>query len=164
MVDIFDLWRAEKPSDADLRADLDGDEPFRKARGLYLGHERGLVEAKRLADAARSDHWPERLIARLVDPAALAGAKEDHVLWVNACAGDAGLLRAPIGGSPEDYARHSANLKQASGAAAGRTQALLTILCTFQGVFVAGGITLDETGEATDRRAVELEEAGDVEF
>ncbi|WP_295430757.1 hypothetical protein [uncultured Thiodictyon sp.] len=164
MVDIFDVWRDEKPSDADLRADLTAEDPFRKARALYLGQERNLVEAQRLAAAAKSEHWPERLIARLLDPAALAGAPEDHVLWVNACAGDAGLLAAPIGGTPEDYARHSARFQQASGPAAARTRALLSILCTFQGVFVAGGITVDETGEATDRGAVELEDAGEVEF
>lgn len=164
MVDLFEHWRSEKPSDADLRADLAAEDPFRKARGLYLGQERGLIDAKRLADAAGSEQWPERLIARLVDPAALAGAKEDHVLWVNACAGDGALLMAPIGGTPEDYARHSTNLQQASGPAAGRTRALLSILCTFQGVFVAGGISVDETGEATDRGAVELEDAGEVEF
>lgn len=164
MVDLFAHWRAGQPGDADLRADLDADEPFRRARGLYLGHARGLTDAKRLAAAASSDHWPERLIARLIDPAALAGAKADHVLWVNGCAGDASLLGAPIGGSPEDYARHSAALAAARGEAAGRTGALLGILCTFQGAFVASGITLDEAGEATDPGAVELEDAGDVQF
>ncbi|WP_100919453.1 hypothetical protein [Candidatus Thiodictyon syntrophicum] len=164
MVDLFDFWRDQEPSDADLRADLTAEDPFRKARGLYLGQERNLVEAQRLTAAATSEHWPERLIARLLDPAALAGAPEDHVLWVNACAGDAGLLAAPIGGTPEDYARHSARFQQASGPAAARTRGLLSILCTFQGVFVAGGITVDETGEATDRGAVELEDAGEVEF
>lgn len=56
MGDLFEYWRAGKPHDADLRADLDADEPFRKSRGLYLGHARGLVDAKRLADAASSEH------------------------------------------------------------------------------------------------------------
>lgn len=103
-------------------------------------------------------------MARLLDPSALVGAKEDHVLWVNACTGDESLLAAPIGGSPEDYSRHSANPKGASGGAAGRTHALLSILCAFHGVFVAGGITRDEAGEAAERQAVELEDAGDVQF
>ncbi len=44
LVDIFEYWRRQPPSDADLRADLQADDPFRKARGLYLGHGRGLVE------------------------------------------------------------------------------------------------------------------------
>lgn len=164
MDDLFDTWRNGQPKDADLNADLTAEDPFRKARGLYLGHERGLVAAPRLAEAARSDHWPERLVARLLDPAAAAGANKDHVLWVNACAGDAALLAAPIGGSPDDYARYSDRLRSATAPAAARTRALLSILCAFQGVFVAGGIVVDETGEATDTRAVELEDAGEVEF
>jgi hypothetical protein len=164
LVDIFDYWRSEKPGDADLRADLGAEDPFRKARGLYLGRERGLVDDARLAAAATSDHWPERLVARLVGPAALTEAKADHVLWVSACAGDAGLLQTPIGGTPDDYGRHSQTLAQARGPAAARTRGLLEILCAFQGVFVASGITVDESAEATEREAVEIEDAGPVQF
>jgi len=164
MVDIFEHWRSEKPSDAELRADLEAEDPLRKARGLSnLGQERGLVDAGRLAGAARSEHWPERLIARLVDPAASAGAEEDHVLWVNACAGDGALLWAPIGGTPEDNDRHSTRLRQARGPAAARTRALLSILCTFQGVFVASLIGVENTDEPTKRSSVVLEDAGEVE-
>jgi len=64
------------------------------------------VEAlARLAAAAKNEHWPERLVARLADPALLAQGAEDHVMWVSACAGDAALIQAPIGGTPEDYGR-----------------------------------------------------------
>ena len=164
LVDLFEYWRREKPSDADLRADLQAEDPFRKARGLYLGHERGLVDRQGLARAANSEHWPERLVARLVDPATLAEAKEDHVLWVSACAGDGALIQTPIGGTPEDYARHSDLLGKVRGAAAARTRALLEIVCAFQGAFVASGITIDETAEATEPTAVEVEDAGPVEF
>jgi hypothetical protein len=164
LVDLFEYWRHQKLSDADLRADLQADDPFRKGRGLYLGHERGLVDRQRLAAAAKSEHWPERLVARLVDPATLAEAKEDHVLWVSACAGDGALLQTPIGGTPEDYARHSDLLGRVRGAAAARTRALLEIVCAFQGAFVASGISIDETAEATEPTAVEVEDAGPVEF
>ena len=161
LVDIFDYWRHQAPSDTDLRADLQADDPFRKARGLYLGHERGLVDRQRLAVAAKSEHWPERLVARLVDPATLAEAKEDHVLWVSACTGDGAMLQTPIGGTPEDYARHSSLLDKVRGVAAARTHALLEILCAFQKVFVASGIILDEPAEATEPTAVEVEDAGE---
>lgn len=164
LVDIFDWWRSQKPSDADLRADLTAPDPFQKARGLYLGHERGLIDGARIAAAGNSEHWPERLIARLVDPALLAQAKEDHVLWVSACAGDASLLDAPIGGTPEDYARHTDLLGKARGPAAARSKALLDILCAFQGAFVASGITVDESAEATDGNAIEIEDAPEGEF
>ncbi|MCU0809176.1 MAG: hypothetical protein MUC53_15080 [Candidatus Contendobacter sp.] len=164
LVDIFEYWCREKPADADLRADLQADDPFRKTRGLYLGHERGLADRQRLATAAKSEHWPERLVARLVDPATLAEAREDHVLWVSVCAGDGALLQTPIGGTPEDYARHSDLLGRVRGAAASRTGALLEIVCAFQGAFVASGISIDETAEATEQTAVEIEDAGPVEF
>jgi hypothetical protein len=164
MVDAFVHWRAARPSDSELRADLDAGDPFRKARGLYLGRERGLVGNERLAEAAESEHWPERLAARLLDVSTPAAAGEDQVLWVKTCGGDSTLLHAPVGGSPEDYSRHHAALEKTEGEATVRTKALLSILCAFQGVFVAGGITLDETGEAVDRRAVEVEDAGDLEF
>jgi hypothetical protein len=163
LVDIFEYWRRQQPSDADLRADLQADDPFRKARGLYLSHERGLVDRQRLVEAAaKSEHWPERLVARLVNPATLAEAKEDHVLWVSVCAGDGAILQTPIGGTPEDYARHSGLLGQTRGTAAARTRALLEILCAFQGAFVASGISIDETAEATEPTAVEVEDAGVV--
>ncbi|MCM8626293.1 hypothetical protein [Accumulibacter sp.] len=164
LVDIFDWWRREKPGDAELRADLDAADPFRRARGLYLGHERGLVDATRLGAAARSEHWPERLIARLADTALYAEKAEDHVLWVAACAGDGTLLNEPIGGTPEDYARNTERLGKARGAAAVRSQALLEILCALQGVFVSSGITVEKSGEATDRRAVEIEDAPEGDF
>ena len=157
LTDIFDYWREQKPGDADLRADLDAPDPFQKARGLYLGHERGLVDQARLAAAAKSEHWPERLVARLADPALPALGAEDHVMWVSACAGDAALIQAPIDGTPEDYARHSRQLLQAKDAAAAHPRALLEILCAFQGAFVASGITVDESAEATERSAVELD-------
>jgi hypothetical protein len=164
LVDIFEWWRSEKPDDAALRADPEHPDPFRRARGLYLGHERGLGDANRVSAAATSEDWPERLIARMVDPASLAQAKDDHVLWVSTCAGDGALLNAPVGGTPEDYARNTGLLGSARGPAAARTKALLEILCAFQGVFVASGITVEESAEATDRRAVEIEDAPAIDF
>ncbi len=156
LVDIFDWWRSQNPTDSELRADLDAPDPFRKARGLYLGHERGWLDATRIEAAANSEHWPERLVARMVEPTVPAQADPDHVLWVSACAGHGSLLNAAIGGTPEDYARHTEWLGKARGAAAAQTRGLLEILCAFQGAFVASGITVDESTEATDCHAVEI--------
>ena len=164
LVDVFEWWRNVKPSDAQLRSDLDAPDPFQKARGLYLGRECGLVDDARLRAAAASDHWPERLVARLLEPDLFSEAEHDHVFWVNACAGDASLLHSPIEGTPEDYARHTALLGEARGPIGSRTRAFLKILCAFQGVFVASGIVVDESTEATDRGAVEIEDAPRVDF
>ena len=164
LVDIFEWWRNEKPSVAQLRSDLDAPDPFRKARGLYLGREGGLVDDARLRAAAASEHWPERMVARMLEPDLFAEAEHDHVLWVNACAGDASLLLSPIDGMPEDYARNAALLGKASGPIGSRSRAFLEILCAFQDVFVASGIVVDESTEAADRGAVEIEDAPRVDF
>ena len=164
LVDAFEWWRNEKPSDAQLRSDLDAPDPFQKARGLYLGREGGLVDDARLRAAGASEHWPERLMARMLEPDRFSEAEQDHVFWVNACAGDASLLYSPIDGMPEDYARHIALLGQARGPIGSRMRAFLEILCAFQGVFVASGIVIDESTEAADRGAVEIEDAPRVDF
>ena len=162
LVDIFEWWRVNEYGDAQLRADLDADDPFIKARGLYLGHKRGIVDAPRIAAAANSVHWPERLMARLVDPAFCAQPGEEHVFWAAACAGDAALLNAKVGGTPEEYARHTALL--AAGQADARNLGLLEMLCAFQEVFVGAGITVDASAESTDPNAIEVEDAPDEIF
>jgi len=157
LVDIFDYWRGQQPSDVELRADLQAEDPFRRARGLYLGH--GLVNHQRLVAAAHSEHWPERLVAQLVSPTPLTAIKEDHVLWVSMCSGGSAMLQTPIDGTPEDYHRHHRLLEKTRGSAAARIHMLLEILCAFQGYFVASGISIDETAEAAESSAVEIEDA-----
>lgn len=162
LVDIFDGWHASEPDDAQLRSDLDADDPFIRARGLYLGHKRGIVDAARVAAAAASQHWPERLMARLVDPAFCAQPGEDHVYWASAAACDIKLLNTRVGGTPEEYARHRALL--AAGQVDARDRGLLEILCAFQEVFVGAGITVDAGSEATDPCAIEVEDAPEEIF
>ncbi len=165
MVDIFDWWRTHEPGDAQLRSDLEADDPFAKARGLYLGHKCGIIDASQVAAAAMSQHWPERLMARLVDPAFCAQPGEEHVFWATACAGDVRLLNAPVGGTPEDYAHHTALLAaMPDNPIDVRNRGLLEILCAFQEVFVGAGITVDASAEAADRHAVEVEDAPDEVF
>jgi hypothetical protein len=162
LVDIFDWWRTHEPDEAQLRGDLEADDPFVRARGLYLGHKSGIVDASRIGAAATSAHWPERLVARLADPAICAQPGEDHVFWVTAFACDSGLLNAPVGGTPEEYARHTAML--AAGLAGARDLELLEILCAFQEIFVGAAVTVDTGTEATDRHAIEVEDAPDEVF
>ncbi|MBF0423399.1 MAG: hypothetical protein HQL73_10445 [Magnetococcales bacterium] len=147
LVDIFDYWRKQESNDADLRTDLDSEDPFRRARGLYLGQERGLVEKDRFTKAFHSKHWPERLVAYLANSSFLAKAKDDHVFWMSVCAGDASLLGSRIGGSPDEYQYNTKRIEQAHGPAAARTRGLLEILCNFQKFFVGGLVALDEIVE-----------------
>ena len=68
MMDIFDWWRMQELGDAQLHADLEADDPFVKARGLYLGHGRGIVDTARIAAAAASENRPQPLKGRAVLP------------------------------------------------------------------------------------------------
>jgi hypothetical protein len=160
LVCLFDWWHARQPDDAQLHTDMLGADPFVKARGLFLGHERGLVDGAQLAAAAESGHWPERMAARLVGSAYCAQTSGDQVFWATACGGDPELLNAPVGGTPEDYARHNKLLADMRGSEAdARDRGLLEILCAFQAVFVGAGITVDASAEASDRSAIEIEDA-----
>ena len=82
--------------------------------------------------------------------------------WASAFACDAGLLNALAGGTPEDYARHTALL--AAGQVGARNRGLLEILCAFQAVFVGAGITVDASADAAHRHAIEVEDAPDEVF
>jgi hypothetical protein len=158
LIDLFTQWRTGPDNDSDHRSD----DPIAMARDLYLDHVQGRLDSTRLSAVTRSEHWLERLVARLADTATLAEAQEDPVCWVSACAGDAALLQTPISGTPEDYSRHSWLLGQPSVRGVARTFGLLAILCAFQGVFVGNAISVEEIGEATEQTAIELEDAMDV--
>jgi hypothetical protein len=165
MEDIFAWWRNQAPSDADLRADLKADDPLQKARGLYMGHEKGWVGDGELKEAAGSEHWPLRLAARLLSPGLHAAGGQDHVHWVSLCAGDAGLLQMPVSGSPDDHRRHSERLQNTRGQAASRTRTMLEILCTFQGAFVAGGVTVEDQVQPTETESISVGDyQGEVDF
>ena len=131
MVDLFEHWRWRSPATPICARP-------RRRRSLPQG-PRALPRPGARPDRRQAPGrcGRQRAVAGAPDrppggPRRPGRGKEDHVLWVNACAGDGALLMAPIGGTPEDYARHSTNLQQASGPAADRTRALLSILCTFQ--------------------------------
>jgi len=168
LVDIFEYWEGQSPSDDELRADLEAEDPFERARGLMLGHQRGLVDRSKIEQAAGSEHWPERFVVRLADPTLARSAEPDHVQWISLFgAEEAGPLGAPVGATPDEYERNAQRLQEARGA--GNTVAtqvahLLEILCAFQGAFVASEIVVDEHDDATDRTAAEVEDAEDVEF
>jgi len=159
VVDIFDSQLVND----DLLNDLSARNPVRRARALYFGHKQGLVARQMLETTARSEHWLDRLVTRLIDANILLKARDEHVIWVSACAGESALLQTPIAGTPEDFHRNSNLLRTPSPSKTPRIHSLLEILCAFQGAFVASGITVDDIEEAIDPNAIEIEEA-DEEF
>jgi hypothetical protein len=135
--DLFEVWRSEPLSDTQLRQDLQAPDPFVRARGLFLGGERGLVDEKALRAKASSADWPERLIVALRHPDALRG--KDHVHWINECAGVEGDLmgvRLERGSAGLERAPALCNaLRHAKGALNARNLALAEMLLAFSELF-----------------------------
>ena len=162
--DLFDVWKQQSVSDDQRRQDARAADPLLRARALYLAQVGAGENGSQGHQAATSDDWPVRLVARLLNPA--LAAAEDHVQWVGALSGmDADVLESPLAGTPVDYARFSDRLAQArqGGPAAARSARFLEILCAFQGAFVSGDITLEATREATDARAIDAGEDAPLE-
>lgn len=162
-------------SDDQRREDAKAAAPLLRARALYLQGLPAATSGARLVvppsggqqvhQAATSDDWPVRLVARLLNPA-LAAAADDQVQWLGVLTGmDAVVLGASLAGTPVDYKRYSDRLAQArrGGPAAERGVRLLEILCAFQGAFVSGDISLEATREATDARAIDVGEDAPLE-
>ena len=145
--DLFDSFRKQNLSDKEISAGLDATDPFTRMRSLYLGAQRDLLPPGRLAKAAQSEDWPERLVARLfkLDE----GQGQDHVSWVNTCTGSGELLTAPVKCNPEEYDYFGRLLKataKADSGIAGRYRALLEILQAFQSVHGGGLEVGDDDG------------------
>ncbi len=161
-VDLFEYWRRQNPGDEELRAGLDQEDPFLRARSLYLGSLRGTLPEERMAQAARSDDWPERLVARLFRPELAEGP--DHVHWVNVCGGSADLLTMPVACTPDQHSHVNRLIEQSrpgKGEDARRYQGLLTILHAFQACF-ADWIEVSEDDSSDEQGAAvfsDLEEA-----
>lgn len=152
--DLFEVWQSEKVSDAQLRQDLSASDPLVRARALFLGSERGVVDEQALRAKASSEDWPERLIVALRHPDAPKGP--DPVTWINECAGAEGdLLGAPITCGPEELVRAGAlcdALRKAKGQGklAARNLALAEMLVSFRAL--SGGIgTVRDDDSAHDK-------------
>lgn len=152
-VDLFDYWRRQYRQRREIANDLDQEDPFLRARSLYLHSRLGTLPPGRLEQAARSDDWPERLVARLFRPDLAQGT--DHVHWVNVCGGSADLLTMPVNCNPEQHGHITRLLQQSQsgkGEAAQRYQGLLAILHAFQAYF-AGWIEVGEDDSSYEKGA-----------
>lgn len=170
--DIFDYWKEQNPKDAELKKGLKAPDPFVRARSLYLGYVRGMVSGEDLAQAGKSDHWPERLIARIFAPQAMASAAPDHVEWINVVGGiDVEIFTAPVDCQPDQYNRFRSlmkSLENTAGVLVSRSRYLLEILLEFQGYFTQGRLVVEEGDSPEQREAIVAEDAPvaaeDLEF
>ncbi len=166
--DLFEVWQKEKVPDDQLRQDLKAADPFVRARALFLGGERGLVDAAALRAKAASEDWPERLVAALRG-ARPENAGEDHVAWINTVAGlDADLLAAKIACGPNELQWSEGlckTLRNARGPIAARNLALAETLAAFRSLY--GGIIQvgdDDSAQKKEAVAVGAGEVADEEL
>ncbi|KOR31523.1 hypothetical protein TI04_00205 [Achromatium sp. WMS2] len=149
-VDIFAYWRDYNPQK--LTKTKTSPDPVMRARYLYLA---GSDECN-----INSEHWLERLVARLSNIACLLEPASDQVHWVSACAGDAELLQTKIIGNPLEYKQHRERLYALTPANNSySTVGLLVILCAFQGIFIGTDITVENLREPRERTAIRVSEA-----
>jgi hypothetical protein len=132
--DLFEVWQRESVPDAQLQQELEGGTPLGRARALWLGSERGVVNEATLRSRAKSADWLERLVVGLRHPEALAA--DEPVEWIENCVGvEGGLVSAKLVCGPEEAQLTEAlcaSFKQGKGRLAQRNQALAEILAAFR--------------------------------
>lgn len=154
MQDIFQAWSSSKLKDEDIKKDIGSDDPFLRARGIFLGGRKGTVDQKALLSKAGGKDWPERFIAALF--AIDASLKSDHCHWVKACSGfDAELLSAKVECGPDEYERCETikeTLRKGNGPVAARSLAILDVVQSFRALFIGGMIIVraDDSGKMGD--------------
>ena len=155
--DLFENWSSQKPSDEELRRDLQAQDPLVRARALYLGMERGVVDEATVRVKAASVDWPERLVAAL--RGAHSTADKDHVYWVAACAGeDHGTHAAAVVCGPDEFQRAEAllaRLRTTGTPLARRSAGELEALQAFRALEMTG-ITVFADDSATQKGATEI--------
>jgi hypothetical protein len=166
-VDIFDFWKSQNPDDRELKAGFQSEDPFIRAKSLHIGHSKGLVSETDMARAEQSDHWPDRLWARMQFH--LVGkAGPDHVEWIDTCTGIDGIMAsARVACTPDEYEsfKHQfERMVQSKASAADRSLYLLGILQAFQRYFNSGWIEVKEDDSAAESGAIEVMDAADLSF
>jgi hypothetical protein len=140
--DMFEAWLAMPQKDKEIQNDLKAADPFIRARGLFLGSRKGLIDQETLRQKSKSPEWPERLIAALTSSDIQPG--DDHCHWVRSSSGFLDeYLTTKVGRNIDEYKRCEETrdkLKKNRGFWAGHTLAHLAILQTFRGLFTEGAI------------------------
>lgn len=170
-VDIFDLWKSREPHDGKLKEGLTSENPFIRAKSLYLGHSKGLVSETDISSAVSSDHWPDRLVARMHSFHLAVKAGPDRVEWISACMGiDGDMLSARVECTPDEYESfksqytHMTHMIQSKASAPDRSLYLLIILQLFQRYFISGKIEVTEDDSTEELWAIVVSDATDLSF
>lgn len=173
MVDFFDWWEQQKVGEKDLAAGLTNPDPLVRAGSAWVSHRRGGLPAATVDKMAVSEDWPERLVARLVEPKH-AAASNEHVQWTSLAGGviPGAIIATTAAGTPAEHE----TVLQVRKANTGKTDnastvnlGLAQILAAFQSYFQRGVIVASEDDSAPDRGAIAVQDGGaasseDLEF
>jgi hypothetical protein len=159
LVDFFE-WNEKtyaKTDDAALGQLAKDSDPFGRTGSAWVLHRRAKLADADSQRLAKSEDWPERLVARLTDPALAAkGAGQEHVEWAALAGGVVApiLFTSTATGTPAEHEDvlgiYEAN-KQARDEGSRLNAALAEILIAFQSYFQAGGVTVVDDDSA-DRK------------
>jgi hypothetical protein len=166
MVDFFDWWEQQKTSDKDLAAGLTNPDPLVRAGSAWVSHRRGNLPPATVDKMAVSEDWPERLVARLVNPK-YAAAPNEHVQWTSLAGGviPGAILNTTAAGSPAELDAVRLILDASSGksdSASLVNHGLAQILVAFQNYFQRGVIVASEDDSAPDRGAIAVQDGGEA--
>lgn len=166
--DMIHFWEKREVSDEKLQAELGCDDPMVRAGAIYISAKRGRISQSRLRDIARTGSWLEKLAARLYLPGEFPEKEYEHVVWLRKNDRiDARIFNAVIPGTIDDsqfFLDSMRVLGESEDASDKMLFTLLAILTTFQGHFLRGIVTLDENDDATQKGAVETEDAPGIEW
>jgi hypothetical protein len=154
--DFFEWTEKEhaKTDDKTLATQAKDEDPFVRTGAAWVLHRRGKLSDAEAQRLAKSADWPERLVARLANPAlAATGAGQEHVEWTALAGGVIAplLFTATATGTPAEHEEllriYEANKK--AGDEGGRLNATLAeILLAFQSYFQTGGVTVSDDDSA----------------
>lgn len=167
--ELLDFWQERFRSEEAVTEALDSPDPFTRAGALYAAIATGTVGREKLRDVAKNGSWPEKLAVQLHHAPKAAGEKKQaHVCWLRAQTSiEARMLATVLPGSVEESRYFQEALqtgREETDLSAMQERKLLQILTLLQGCFLRGVITVDGNDDATERGALETEDAAEVQW
>jgi len=159
--DLLEVWAAHQGSEDEWRRDLQAPDPLIRARALFVGARTGKIDQATLRAKASSEDWPERFVAAL--NGAHPDPKNDHVYWINVCAGeDGGTQEAQVACGPDEFERTQARLVEMRGKGTPLARVWAGELTALQAFRALEMTTITVTADDAATQKDGLQEHGDV--
>ena len=160
LVDYFTWWEERRLDNETINSGLLASDPLVRAGAAWAGHRSGKLPADRVEGMSKSEHWPERLIANLVDPQRTCLPNE-HVWWMGQVHGEIAdvLLTATAEGNPSQSEQLRGVLSSCRGATdqtSTTNRCLAEVLLAFQEHFQRGAIAITADDGASEPGAIRI--------